>query len=127
MYGIQDVLLGYAKAYAREFQRRPLPLFYSCGIRYRPEDPRQAAEEWVDPYTCKERGWGDCDDMVLWRCAEALHRLHWRDGEPLPCWPAVANLIDTETYHVVLRHRGKEQFEDPARIMADKYGDTYES
>jgi hypothetical protein len=130
MYGVQDVLLGYAKAYARAFAREPLPLFYSCNIEYRPENPervtalmqdgKSTAEEWADPYTVKRRGWGDCDDMVLWRVAEVLHRNKWQDGRELPCWPAVAQQLDTENYHVVVSHRGK--FEDPARIMEERLG-----
>ncbi len=133
MYGIQDVLLGYAKAYARQLKKNPLPPFYHCGIRYRPEDPEQqrfkllgvdgSFEDWADPYTVKERGFGDCDDMVLWRCAETLAGKNWQDGQPLPVWPVVANIIDTERYHVLLRHGPNGKLEDPARRMVEHFGD----
>lgn len=122
MYGIQDVLLGYAKAYARELLLRPLKNFYSYKIRYQPEPANQRFEDWADPWTVIERGWGDCDDMVLWRLAEILVASKWQEGDPLPAWPLVAQKIGTENYHVLLRHRSGKT-EDPAAIMEDFYKD----
>lgn len=113
-----------AKSWAVELQKKPLASFASSGIRYRPEPEDALCEEWVDPYIVKERGHGDCDDMVIWRLAEILNanKYNPRDlGAPLPAWPMVARIKGTGSYHVYIRHRNGAQ-EDPAKDMLKKYG-----
>lgn len=122
---MQNMVLVLADAWADALKRNPLPPFYQCGIRYRPEPVRSLAEEWVDPYVVKQRGHGDCDDMVIWRLAELINEHGWKfeDGvQSLPAWPCVAWLQGTGRYHVLLRHRDGT-LEDPAKAMLKKYGE----
>ena len=126
---MQDQILVLALLWARELRRRPLPPMYSCGIRYQPEPADSLAEEWVDPYTVKERGFADCDDFVIWRLAEILNESNWtlKDGiQTLPAWPCIAWLKGTGRYHVLIRHRAGDTLEDPAKLMLKKYGDPPE-
>lgn len=70
---VREVLQGLARAYAIGLRAAPLPPLYSSGVRYAPEPHAgEADEEFADPWTVYSRGWGDCDDLVPWRCAELL-------------------------------------------------------
>lgn len=40
----------------------------NSGLHYRPEEPGQ--EDWDDCLTVAKRGWGDCEDLAAWLCAE---------------------------------------------------------
>lgn len=60
-----------------------VPLLYSSGVRYQ-EEPRQRMpkgrrpnEEFAAVPAVYERGWGDCDDLAPWRCAE-LRKLGYK-------------------------------------------------
>lgn len=123
---IRDHIMSQAEAWAEELKSNPLPPFYQCGIRYRPEPLRAPCEEWVDPYTVKQRGYGDCDDMVIWRLAEILAKSGYdpiRQGpRNAPAHPAVARKRNTGRYHVLIRHSNGE-FEDPANVMRDRLGE----
>lgn len=49
-------------------QARGLPALYRSGVRYRRE-PR-GSERWLLPREVRARGFGDCEDLALWRAAE---------------------------------------------------------
>lgn len=119
------IILGLAEAWSLELRRNPIPDFYSCDIRYQPEPGDSLAEEWVDPYTCYERGYGDCDDMVIWRLAEIFAKSKYdpRNGRHnIPAWPAIYAHDDGERYHVAIKHRGLKELEDPAKTQLEKFG-----
>lgn len=110
------IILGLAEAWSLELRRNPLPKFDSLRIKYRPEPSDADAEEWTDPYTTYERGYGDCDDMVIWRLAEIFVEKGYdpRNGRKnIPAWPAIYAHDDGERYHVAIKHRNGE-LEDPA-------------
>lgn len=120
------IILGLAEAWSLELCRNPLPPYKSCGIRYVPEPANSEAEEWVDPYTCRKRGYGDCDDMVIWRLAEILKNAKYdpRKGRKnIPAWPAIYAHDDGVRYHVAIMHKNGE-IEDPAKeaVKAERYG-----
>lgn len=68
-----------------------VPLLYQSGVRYQ-EEPRQRMpkgdrpnEEFASVPVVYGRGWGDCDDLAPWRCAElrklgfnAKIRVQWK-------------------------------------------------
>lgn len=49
-------------------QARRLPPLYKSGVQYRRE-PR-GSERWLLPTEVQARGFGDCEDLSLWRAAE---------------------------------------------------------
>lgn len=95
-------------------------------IHFQPEPWAGKFEEFADALTCVERGWGDCDDLVAWRCAElqelegvaALPKIYWRlrdeHGNPIEDerrWREAA----TTAYHAEVRipctcHRGRAAY-----------------
>lgn len=122
---MQDQILILALLWARALKANPLPPLYSCRVRYQPERTDSLAEEWCDPYTVKERGFGDCDDLTIWRLAEILNEANWKltDGiGELPAWPCIAWQRGTGNYHVLIRHRAGDRMEDPAKILLKKFG-----
>lgn len=122
-YDIRDAILAQAKTWARELRRKPLKDFYSYNIRFQPESLHSLAEEWVDPYTVVKRGYGDCDDMVIFRLAQILANSNYdlnSLSDPLPAWPAVAWKENTGKYHVFIGT--PNGYEDPSKIQADKFG-----
>lgn len=67
-------------------RRGLVPLLYSSGVRFNPEPNAGRFEEFADALTVYRRGWGDCDDLCAWRCAEiqeqggmAWPKIYWRD------------------------------------------------
>lgn len=115
------IILGLAEAWSMELARNPLPQFSACNIKYKPEPATAEAEEWVDPYTCRQRGHGDCDDMVIWRLAEIFVNAGYdpRKGrENIPAWPAIYCHDDGFRYHVAIKHRNGK-IEDPAKEAVD--------
>lgn len=46
----------------------PIAPMYMTGVRYK-EDPA-GREDWRDLFSVMKRGYGDCDNLVAWRCAE---------------------------------------------------------
>lgn len=51
-----------------------IPELYASGVRYRREPRHWVHERFDNAQTCFGRGWGDCDDLAAWRCAELLNR-----------------------------------------------------
>jgi hypothetical protein len=47
---------------------QPIPPLYASGVVYR-EDPA-GQENWRDVYSVLAQGFGDCDNLVIWRVAE---------------------------------------------------------
>lgn len=124
-YSIRDTILTQAKIWGREMVRRPLKPFYEYNIRYRPEPLSAEAEEWVDPYTVVKRGYGDCDDLVIFRLGQILIEYNYDFDDMyaiLPAWPKVADDIDSGNYHVFIGFPDGN-YEDPAKIQAKKFGD----
>jgi len=87
-----------------------IPGIYKSGVRYQEENPTQGYEDFALIPAILQRGWGDCDDLAPWRCAElrmrgepAGIRIQWkrnpRDGSKL--------------YHIVVR-RANGDIEDPS-------------
>lgn len=62
MQSLIQVNLGYIREYA------PPPL-YQTRVVYRPE---KGTERWRDIPTVLKAGYGDCEDLACWRCAELL-------------------------------------------------------
>lgn len=60
----------------------PVPPLYLSGVRYEEDPPGH--EDWRDCYKVLERGKGDCDNLVAWRCAEL--RVAGVDCEPVLKW-----------------------------------------
>ena len=119
---IQVEILAQAESWAMALKKEPLPPIYSCRVRFVPEPAGAKAEEWADPYTTCRRGFGDCDDLVIWRLAE-IFRDHnvgrIMDRDRLPAWPMIQWLRGTGRYHVLIRHRDGSE-EDPAKIFLDR-------
>ncbi len=52
-----------------------IPPLYLSGVRYRQEPSAwRPFERFDNAATCLGRGWGDCDDLAAWRCAELLNQ-----------------------------------------------------
>jgi len=50
-----------------------LPPLHRSGVRYQPEPTYgQGFEEFALPFETRARGFGDCDDLVMWRLAELM-------------------------------------------------------
>jgi hypothetical protein len=89
-----------------------VPPLYSSGVRYREEDPTQGYEEFALIPIMIERGWGDCDDLAPWRCAElreagekACIRIQWR-----------RQASGSKLFHILVR-RENGVIEDPSLIL----------
>ena len=92
-----------------------LPNLHDAGVRWQPEPPGD--ECWDDAIEVIRRGWGDCDDLGMWRAAERRVRLGdagaraiaYRSGPRL--WHAVTltgdGYIDDPSLALGMRaHRG---------------------
>ena len=112
---IRAILQAQAEGIAREvLAGRQLPgWLYHSGVRYRTEPARGTGVEYFDdPWTVAARGWGDCDDLVAWRCGELLAH-----GEAA----SVCCHFLPPRYHVSVR-RQNGAAEDPAKILIAMYG-----
>ena len=93
---------------AEEMRLRPLPALYSTNVRYQAEPwAGQGVEEFADPYTVLERGWGDCDDLVIYRGGELLARGY-------QCHARILHDTKTDRYHTQLTRDFDGIVEDPA-------------
>lgn len=101
-------------------------LYEGSGVKFRPEPWAGKFEEFADALTVYKRGWGDCDDLCAWRCAElqeqggmAWPKIYWRKQ------PDGTRLYHGEVRIFEKRH-GRwiptNKVEDPSRFlgMADK-------
>jgi len=91
-----------------EMRRWPLPLLYFSHIRFQPEPwSGSGTEEFAHPWLVHKRGWGDCDDLVIYRAAELCVR----------GYPAHARLVhntSTDKYHTQVWCEWDSIIEDPA-------------
>lgn len=103
-----------------------IPSLYLSGVRYRNEPGHWMAEHFDNAATVNARGWGDCDDLASWRCAELLNQgikagivVSWK---PTP---------DGKLYHVTVRMpdgmgardpRTGRWFEDPSAKLGMRSG-----
>lgn len=71
---MRRVLLALAEGYAAHVREgHPLPPLRTTRIRFSPEPSAGIGiEDWADPWTVLKRGYGDCDDLVLYRLTELL-------------------------------------------------------
>lgn len=85
-----------------------LPGIYLSGVRYKRE-PREWPYECFDNIErCLARGWGDCDDLAAWRCAELLSK-----GEKASIIVSWKPTELGKLYHVTVR-RANGAKEDPS-------------
>jgi len=104
-----------ADIYARGIKQEPVPRLYDSAITYR-EEPNSGSgfEQWDDPWTVAKRGWGDCDDLILYRLAE-LRSLGERAGVSL------LQKEGTHRWHAQIRRRSGTRYEDPSLILLEKH------
>jgi hypothetical protein len=100
-------------AWLVHYRSNPLPLLYKSGVRYRPEPNRGEYEDFKSPPQTYADGWGDCDDLVIYRCVELRAR-----GE-------LAKVLwlrrrGTNAMHVLVR-RANGTTEDPSVILLEKF------
>lgn len=91
---------GYLKMY-------PSPSLYESGVRYRTE----LKEEWKDIENLLHDGYGDCEDLSMWRCAELRNQgintkpyIRFRRNGPML------------RYHVLVQY-SDGRLEDPSRKL----------
>lgn len=88
-----------------------IPQLYLSGVRYRQEPQQWPVECFDNAETCLKRGWGDCDDLASWRCAEL-----WRQGVKASIIVSWKPTPDGRLYHVTVRlPNGKK--EDPSALL----------
>src|SRR3954467_2774673 len=107
MLWLLEALVRINVEYLRYYPKTPL--LYDSKVRYRMDEPH--GEDWQDIYRTLRKGFGDCEDLACWRCAEYV-----RDGvdaHPFIRWRDIAN---SRKYHclVVLPNN---DIEDPSIAM----------
>ena len=110
---IRAILAAQAAGVAREIiAGRWLPSLYRSGVAFRPEATRgQGVEYFDDPWTVLKRGYGDCDDLVVWRAGELVAA-----GEPAGVVCMGAAQFTIPRYHVAVR-RADGSLEDPSKVL----------
>jgi hypothetical protein len=107
---VRDIVHTVADGHAKVILSgiRSLPPLYSTHVRYQPEpNSGKGVEEWADPWTVVKRGWGDCDDLVIYRIAELRAA-----GEHATCIVRRRG----KRMHVKVRRASGAQ-EDPSRLL----------
>lgn len=96
-----------------------VPPLYRAGVRYMEEplnilklggSPAERVEDFALIPAIIERGWGDCDDLAPWRCAEL--RKHGEHAKIRIQWKRHPQ-SGAKIYHVLVR-RGDGSIEDPS-------------
>jgi hypothetical protein len=87
---------------------RPIPPLYRSGVVYEREQP--GLEEWTTPIDTLRRGWGDCEDLSIWRAAELQET-----GEDPAARVRIYRARPT-TWHAVVERSGG-RVEDPSRAL----------
>jgi hypothetical protein len=68
---VKSSIEGFARGWAPAFRRMKLPPLYESGIRFEYEPTHGSGDEdFATPLDTLERGWGDCDDLVIYRLCE---------------------------------------------------------
>lgn len=104
----QLVLNAAMQSAAEAMRGNPLPPLYKSHVQYQSEPwAGQGVEEFADPWTVYERGWGDCDDLIIYRGAELIVNGY-------PCHAAIIHDTRNDKYHTQIhRDFGNRCFEDP--------------
>lgn len=96
------------------------PLLYESGVRYAREPNAGKFEEFADIRRVLKRKWGDCDDLVAWRCAEIQYR-EKRPAQPLIYWREHDRSAEGKPplviWHVQVRRTDTGEVEDPSRLL----------
>ena len=109
-----------ADFYARWVKHNPLPPLMmpkgnrahpNCKIRYQ-EEPNSGKgfEQWDSPWTVVARGWGDCDDLILYRLCE-LRAKGERAG--------VSLIKKGDRFHAQVKRKNGD-YEDPSTALIQK-------
>lgn len=105
---IDALLEGLVRLAGVDLANNPqLPPLYSGAVRYRREKP----DKWLTPSDVFAQGYGDCEDLAAWRCAE----IRSQGGQ---C-SAVAYRTGRRMWHVVVRH-SDGRIEDPSKRLGMK-------
>lgn len=99
------IIEGLLNTILDQMQPQPeLPILYTSGVRYRTD----YGEDWQAPSDTASLGYGDCEDLCLYRCIEL--RTH---GHPARCkvYRSAPRLL-----HVIV-DRMDGRFEDPSRAL----------
>lgn len=103
-------VLSYANLLWLRSQRGAVPSVYRAGVAFRPEPQEGTGVELYQSIPeVIAQGWGDCDDLTGWRCAEL-----WHAGE-LAAEPALVQLAP-HAWHAIVR-RASGQTEDVAALV----------
>lgn len=105
------LMFGLIQANVQWLEAHPeTPRLLTSKVRYRPE---YGTEIWQDIPTTLRQGYGDCEDLAMWRCAEliaqgigAMPYITWRTS------PGAGNTI----YHALVRWPDGK-IEDPSRAL----------
>lgn len=71
---IRNLCLALVEANRLILRAGSVPPLMLSGVRYRPEPRNWTVERFDNAQTCLDRGWGDCDDLASWQCAELLEQ-----------------------------------------------------
>lgn len=110
---VAHVLDGMARGYCPWAALHPLPPLYGGGIAYR-QDPRHGSgtEVFHDPWTVAARGWGDCNDLTLYRLVELMLSGERPKAEP----NRTRSIWQGGEIHVLVRRQNGDT-EDPSIIL----------
>ena len=103
---VQALLWGLVLASQEQMRHVRIPSLYTSGVRYRREPT--AREQWQTALETARLGYGDCEDLVAYRCAEL--RMKGVRAEPY-CYAPRPGLI-----HCQVRLPGGK-IEDPSKRL----------
>lgn len=134
-YWVKSVLDGMALGCVPLWESWKLPPLYESGIRFAYEPNHgDGHEEFAQPPDVYARGWGDCDDLVVYRCAELLAAQlppNWGDlperkqreiltriaiGQASGKLPSVSAIWQGASIHVRVR-MPNDDIEDPSILL----------
>lgn len=111
---VKNVIDGIARGARFFYPGWGLPPLYESGVKFQlPADHGGGREYFALPPVVYQKGWGDCDQLVIWRLIE-LHAQGEQTAECKADWIGGA-------MHVRLR-RGNGRTEDPSRILLERQG-----
>lgn len=109
---LRDILETMIRAWLPIYATTPLPPLYQSGVIYKPEPNSGEYEDFKSPHRTYLDRWGDCDDLVIYRCVE----LRARGEHATVQW---MRAIGTGRMHVRVR-RGSGAIEDPSIVLMRK-------
>jgi len=98
-----------AQCWGSALREHPITPLYSSGVRYQPEPNAGDYEVFKRPEETLHDGWGDCDDLVIYRVAELRAK-----GENASV--QIMRVRGTGRMHVRVR-RANGSVEDPSLIL----------